>query len=116
MNPNYGKYTAEEQQQAGAFLDVCGYIGDQDWGVPSHKVTSQEQLYEEARAERILAALREYDRKNGFEELDCTPPTEAETIRAIYQTYKEQPALQAAYSATEYIRIRLRMIKQNTTK
>ena len=116
MNPNFGKYTPEEQQQAGAFLGVCGYIGEQDWGVPSKVITSREQLREEARAARILRKLYEYDRKKGSEPQEDTPPTDDEMKHAFYQTWKSQPALQRRYKAAEYIAIRVRMYLQNSTK
>lgn len=112
-NPNYGIYPFEELQAAGAFLGECGQIGEQCYGIPDNHYTSVAQLAEEKRARRILDMMYANDAsKEKLKELkDVQDVQDVEMLRAsIYQTYKNQPALQKYYTWAEYIKTRLRML------
>lgn len=109
-NPNYGIYPFEELQAAGAFLGECGQIGEQCYGIPDNHYTSAAQLAEEKRARRILDMMYTNDasREKSEKRKDVQ---DVEMLRAsIYQTYKNQPALQKYYTWAEYIKTRLRML------
>ena len=110
INPNYGIYPFEELQAAGAFLGECGQIGEQCYGIPDNHYTSAAQLAEEKRARRILDMMYANDAHREKSE-KLKDVQDVEMLRAsIYQTYKNQPALQKYYTWSEYIKTRLRML------
>lgn len=112
MNPQFGKYPPESHTQAGAFLDIFTPIGDMVYGVPDVRVFNREEWLEDRRAKRLLQAQYEADRKK-LEAWNVSKEVTPKDLRkAIYETWKSQPALQKRYTAVEYYRIRIKMLEK----